>query len=630
MAKTIKSSSDESANCFNRLIEEKITEQMSARLSRRQFTKRVATGLAFGSVASHGLALAKLSAFDGNKVFPFSEIPHSFDDKLHVAEGFSANRLISWGDSFSDKKPMDVNNPSVETQNRNFGFNNDFIAYLPINGSSNHGVLCVNHEYAAPHMMFSGYSSKSEGWKKATANELSIMKKSVGLSVIEVKKISGDWQIVRDSQLNRRIDLDTPMQLRGPAAGHKRLQSKESLDGIDTFGTMGNCAGGKTPWQTILTAEENFDRYFSSDTVNPQEKANYSSYETVSKSDATFAKIDGRFDSENNPLGFNHFGWMVEVDPFKPATKPKKLTALGRFQHEGASIHAKTGQPIVVYMGDDGKHECLYKFVSKANYQGVKDTTLLDEGTLYVAQFVNKMTLKWIPLVAGQHGLTPANGFNTQADVLIETRRAAKIVGGTPMDRPEDVEVNPKTGRVYAMLTNNKKRVAVNHANPRLNNRFGHILEMIPPNGDHTAVRFDWNILIMAGNPKARHGATYHPSTNESGWFANPDNVAFDHKGGMWVATDGCEDFGFCDGLWQVETEGRYRGLARHFLSCPKGAELCGPEFTPDGNTLFVSIQHPGDSDGCSRSKPSSRWPHFDKDLPPLPSVVAITKSYNL
>jgi secreted PhoX family phosphatase len=262
---------------------------------------------------------------------------------------------------------------------------------------------------------------------------------------------------------------------------------------------------------------------------------------------------------------------------------------------------------------------------------------LLDAGTLHVARFDSDGTLGWLPLVHGQGPLTAANGFGSQADVLIETRRAADLLGATPMDRPEDVQPDPETGRVYVMLTNNDQRDRANAANPRLANAFGHVVEIAEEGGDFAAVRGTWEILLKCGDPSlAEVGATFSTETSVNGWFGMPDNCAVDAEGRLWVATDGNgpSETGRTDGLWAVDTDGPARGTSRLFYRVPVGAELCGPQPTPDLATFFVAVQHPGDGgedwDGHGRPSyfedPSTRWPDFDPAMPTRPAVVAITR----
>jgi hypothetical protein len=315
---------------------------------------------------------------------------------------------------------------------------------------------------------------------------------------------------------------------------------------------------------------------------------------------------------------------------------------MGRFKHEGAAgITNKDGR-YVIYQGDDERFDYVYKFVTDGKVDPgnrAANGDLLDAGTLYVARYDADGSGEWLALKQGQGPLTAANGFASQADVLIDARRAADLLGATKMDRPEDLKVNPATQRVYAILTNNTRRKPdqVNAANPRANNAFGHIIEMAPDGGDHASTKFTWEILVRCGDPSvAAVGATFSPATTKNGWFGSPDNCAIDAAGRLWVATDGNSDkaTGRSDGLWAFETAGELRATSKLFFRCPAGAELCGPMFTPDLETLFVAIQHPGDNGTAWKNfgrvstfdDPSTRWPDFKPGVPPRPSVVVITR----
>ena len=404
---------------------------------------------------------------------------------------------------------------------------------------------------------------------------------------------------------------------------------------------INNCAGGITPWGTWLTCEENFHGYFWGKLADDHPEArNYKRY-GVPGNGYNWGQYYERFDIAKEPNEANRYGWIVEIDPFDPTSTPKKRTALGRFKHEGAFVLVNKDGRIVVYSGDDERFDYVYKFVSARAYDPnnpAANRDLLDEGTLYVARYNADGTADWLPLVHGQGPLTAANGFNSQADVVIETRRAADLVGATKMDRPEDVEANLKSGKVYVILTNNTRRTAdqVDAANPRGDNKFGHIIEMTVPDGDYAATRNTWEVLLKCGDPSvAAVGSTFNAATSKDGWFGMPDNCAVDNEGRLWISTDGnsASKTGRTDGVWALETEGELRGTGKLFFRCPARAELCGPYFTPDDETFFVAVQHPGEGDEddpkaepATFENPATRWPDFEEGMPPRPSILAITK----
>ena len=298
-----------------------------------------------------------------------------------------------------------------------------------------------------------------------------------------------------------------------------------------------------------------------------------------------------RFDVSKEPLEPNRFGWVVEVDVEDPSFTPRKRTALGRFKHEGVENVVAPGGQVVLYLGDDERFDHVHRFATAGTY-GAEDRAasvdLLDEGTLYVARFEEDGTVEWMPLAHGRGPLTAENGFEGQADVLIETCRAADLLGATPMDRPEDIEPDPAPGCVHVMLTKDTRREEPNDANPRVENAFGHIVEIAEVGGDFAATTGTWEILAQCGDPSvAKVGATFSSETSEDGWFGMPDNCAVDAAGRLWIATDGNDaaSTGRTDGLWSLETEGR--GTSPLFYCVPVGAELCGPRPTLDMDDLL-------------------------------------------
>ncbi len=628
-----------------------IGDVIAARFHRRDLLKG-ALGVAAIAATVSPLAIAaagRAQAQNGTR-YRFEEVVADVDETHHVAAGHDADVLIRWGDPILPAAPVfDPMKQTAAAQKLQFGYNNDFLGYLPMPGAANpshHGLLVVNHEYTNEELMFPGVGAdqmaKQQNFAKMTKELVDIEMAAHGGAVIEIKRDDGKWQVAAGSKYARRIDADTAIEITGPAAGHERMKTKADPSGRRVKGMLNNCAGGLTPWGTWLSCEENFHGYFWGKVADDHPEAkNFKRY-GVAGNWYAWGKWYDRFDVTKEPNEANRFGWIVEIDPFDPTSTPRKRTALGRMKHEGAAGIVNRDGRYVVYSGDDERFDYVYKFVTRAAIDGsnrLANANLLDNGTLYVAKYNADGTGEWLPLVHGQGPLTAANGFGSQADVLIETRRAADLVGATKMDRPEDVEANPKTNKVYVILTNNsrRKQEQVDAANPRADNKFGHIIEMTPPDGDHGALGFTWEILVKCGDPAvAAVGASFSSATTKDGWFGMPDGIAVDGEGRLWIATDGNSDkaTGRSDGLWALETEGESRATSKLFFRCPAGAEMCGPAFTPDDETLFVAVQHPGD-DGpkwkafgrpSSFDDPSTRWPDFKPDMPPRPSVVAITR----
>lgn len=609
---------------------------VAARFGRRDLLKGLLGVAAIGAtLGPKALSAASTAASDR---FPFPELTAPADATMHVAAGHEAQVLIRWGDAVeAGAPPFDPLAQTAAAQARQFGYNNDFLGFVPDSADPDRGLLVVNHEYTNPELMFPGIGLQRgrNGFPDMTRERVDIEMAAHGGSVIGVARKGGRWAVVPVPEA-RRITANTPMVLSGPAAGDDLLKTAEDPEGRHVLGMINNCAGGITPWGTWLTCEENFNLYFTG-SLEGHPRAEALKRYGVPANFTAWGKFHDRFDISKVPNEPNRFGWVVEIDPRDPTSTPRKRTAMGRFKHEGAGNIVNGDGRFVVYQGDDQQMDYVYRFVTARPVDPLNraaNRDLLDEGTLSVAVFHADGSGEWRPLVHGQGPLTPQNGFASQAQVLVETRLAADALAATRMDRPEDVEVNPRTGRVYVMLTSNDKRQEdqVEPANPRAKNIFGHIIEIMPDGGDHAAPRFTWDILVKCGDPSvAEVGATFSSATSEHGWFGNPDNCAVDSEGRLWVATDGNSPgrTGRADGIWGVETEGQARGTARRFFSVPFGAEMCGPYFTPDDTTFFVAVQHPGESsDGkvSTFDAPSTRWPDFAPGMPPRPAVVAITK----
>lgn len=625
----------------------------SAAVSRRGVLAGSAGAVAlFGAFHADFAAAAPAGLAEGRRNRRGSRSPLNFDpiapvdytvDELNVPTGYAWKPIIRWGDSLFDDAPaFDANKQTAKAARRQFGYNNDYTEIQEIPGSNGRrAVMFVNHEYTNENIMF------PEDMPIETKRELGMI--NHGLTVVELqrKNPASPYSYVKGARLNRRIVIDDAYRMTGPAAGSDLLKTKADPSGTKVLGTLGNCSGGLTPWGTLLSGEENFHSYFVGEGTSAEDKRyGITSKETV----RGWEHSDPRFDTRNE--GFenetNRFGWIVEVDPFDPTSTPRKHTALGRFKHEGANVIVARDGHVVAYSGDDEKFDYLYKFVSKRKYRKNDrrhNMRLLEEGDLYVAKFSGNSpaaeidgtgtlptdgafdgTGRWLPLV--KDGQSMVEGMSVE-QVLVYTRLAADKLGATKMDRCEDVEPSLKTGRVYVACTNNSDRAkpgkaGVDEANPRSQNRDGHVVE-IDELGSQTSTRFAWNLLLVCGDP----------ATDENTYFAGyprehvspiscPDNLAFDSVGNLWISTDGAPDgIGYNDGLFRVTLEGRDRGRVDQFLSVPTEAETCGPIVRDKEQTVFVSVQHPGE-DGTFNEQ-HSQFPDYDKTVA-RPSVVQVYK----
>ncbi|MBA3415534.1 MAG: PhoX family phosphatase [Chloroflexia bacterium] len=570
-----------------------------------------------------------------------------------VAAGYAAAALLKWGDPiFADAPEFDPAAQTAASQAMQFGYNCDWIGFMPLpqgSTTSDHGLLVVNHEYTNPELMFPGYiipnpdyvAPSSPDEPSETPEFIAVTSQDIvdveleahGLSVVEIiRDGDGVWQVVRDSEYNRRITATTPTEVTGPAAGSDWMKTIADPTGLAVMGTLNNCAGGTTPWGTAISGEENFQQYFANLSLLAEDDPNFIDGDRFGineeASDRQWELFHDRFDLSKEPNEPYRFGWAVEFDPYDPTSTPKKRTALGRNKHEGHTsfVSPVTGQ-VAIYSGDDERFESAYKFVTAGAYNPddrAANMDLLDDGILYVAKYNDDGTGEWLPLVFGEGPLTEANGFVSQADVVTRARFAADALGATKMDRPEDFETNPVTGKVYLVCTNNSRRTLeeTNKANPRPENYTGHIIEMTETGGDHAATTFEWAMFILAGDPN--YGGTYYGGydTGLVSPFASPDNIAFDTAGNLWISTDGMPNsLPGNDGLFATPTEGEERGYTKQFFSSVPGAEVSGPIFNPDDTALFAAVQHPGE--GGTYDAPISQWPTGDG--PPRPSVVVIT-----
>lgn len=610
---------------------------------------------ATGGLAAAATAPARTAAGAGGPLAraPFAPVAPNRRDAVTTADGFDHGVVVRWGDPVVAGAPaFDVHQQTPEAAQQQFGYNCDYVGVLPLTRST--ALLVVNHEYTDENLMF-----PAETYSSADAKAIAMA--NHGMSVLKIKKgvVPGSW--LRERNLagcreNRRIHVGTEFAIVGPAAGDDRLKTAADPEGRLVLGTLNNCAGGTTPWGTVLSGEENFNQYFDkSGSLDARYTAQYARYGISGSGSRGWSEVDPRFDLTTEPHEPHRFGWIVEVDPYDPTSRPRKHTMLGRFKHEGANVVINKDGRAVAYMGDDERGDYLYKFVSAGTFddRGTerarrRNMRLLTRGTLYVAKLtgdgtgdgVSDGTGEWVPLCSDTESYV--EGMSVQ-DVLIFTRLAADQVAPTKMDRPEDVEPNPVTGKVYAALTNNSQRgttFPADEANPvtssqvRANpgaplttasgNRNGYVLELTPKRRDHAATAFTWNLFLVCGDPAAAETWFGGFPKEQVSPISCPDNVAFDSAGNLWISTDG-NALGGNDGIFRVPVEGDQRGRVQQFVTMPKGAEACGPLLTDGDRSLFFAVQHPGEIDGATFEAPASTWPHTD-DFP-RPSVAVAFKA---
>ncbi len=559
----------------------------------------------------------------------FEAVPPSSADALVVAKGYTAQVLIPWGTPLLSSGPAwknDASNTAAE-QAQQIGMNHDGMHFFPSDpgpAGSRSGLLVLNHEHIDQTLLF------SDGPTPMTPEKVRKGLAAHGVSVVAVSLVDGVWRAV-DSQLNRRITGATPVAFSGPVpSNHPALAANN-----EPMGTVNNCANGHTPWGTYLTCEENWDGYFGTEAsiaLTPAEKR----YGLKPEGAAGWHTADPRFDLNRNRNEPNRFGWVVEINPTAPESTPVKRTALGRIKHENAATVEGNDGRIVVYTGDDSDGEYLYKFVGLRPWRDhmAKGESPLDHGVLHVARFGDDGQGTWLPMVHGRGVLTRLKGWADQADVLLRTRQAADAVGATKLDRPEWVAVHPKSGEVFVTLTSGSN--GPNPVNPRKPNTYGHIVRLREANSDHGGDTFAWDIFALAGDPKYDEMV----KLDAGDIFGSPDGLVVDGDGRLWIATDVSNsslqraDRGYDRiGNNALLAADPATGDIRRFLVGPRGCEITGMTLTPDQETLFVNIQHPGEATNAigtptpANPRAVSNWPDFDPAGRPRSATVVIRRA---
>lgn len=637
---------------------------LQQRMQRRELLKGAAGIGAAGTVIG---SLGVTGCTDGGRpstALGFAAIPPSLEDYVTLPEGYAAHVVYALGDPLT-ADGAEYSNTGAETDfNERAGDHHDGMSYFPLpfdSENSSNGLLVLNHEnitqqYLHPNGPTPGQRPAQEVRKEISAH---------GVSVVEIIRDGQTADVVRDSLFNRRITPLTPMRLSGPVAGSEFVATAYDPNGLTSRGTLNNCANGFTPWGTYLTCEENWHGYFKTDEASPGreisrygvgDSSNYG-WETAAGApdeiESEFARWDLTPKAESPTQDYrneaNTFGWIVEIDPYDPSATPIKRTAMGRIRHEGC-IPSRTlpGQPLAFYMGDDNRGDYIYKFVTTQAFQpGVSNGSMLDQGTLYVARFDANGRGAWLPLTLDDPALAAA--FGSMAELLVNTRTAADIVGATPMDRPEWAAVNPRSGEVYMTLTNNKYRGVrddqpVDAANPRSydagegdpdldGNDNGHIIRWREDGDRADSTQFTWDILLFGARPDAPADVNVSGLTMDNA-LSSPDGLWFDYRrpgSPLWIETD--------DGAMRDLTnnqvlaavpghvgDGKVTAIGdqityvgaplgtdlRRFLVGPKGCEITGITMTPDARSLFINIQHPGENGTLDEFE--SYWPHPNND----------------
>jgi len=630
---------------------------LQRRLSRRQLIKG-SLGLAIGSLFAESAFAEEASQLASQKTaslfdtLKFKSIPASMlKDTVEVPQGYTAKVLYPWGEPIKAGVAgfkQDASNTAAE-QALQAGMHHDGMHFFPIDNNPNHGLLVMNHEYIDATLLHTdgGFKDNPDTYSKEKVDKEMA---AHGVSIIEIQKQGDQWTINKNSKYARRITTATPMQFTGVAGANDLLKTNADPSGMKPVGTNNNCANGFTPWGTYLTCEENFQIIFGGLDddleIDDSLRTLHKRYGIRDKSFYGWEKHHKRFSVKNEPNEPNRFGWIIEIDPFDPNSTPKKHTAMGRFRHENCANmigEKKAGHDdkIAFYSGDDSRFEYIYKFIPSKNYnpndqQANRD--LLESGILYVAKFNDDGSGQWLALIHGEKGLTAENGFANQAEIMIKTRLAAKIVGATPMDRPEWIAVNQQNKRMYCTLTNNSKREETSAVSPRKHNEHGHIISWKEEDNNPHALNFSWDVFLLAGDPSSQQQNLKGNIIGDI--FSSPDGLFIDPRGALWIQTD---ISGSTQNTGEYENFGNNQMLVadpvtkevRRFLTGPVGAEITGTTMTADMKSLFVNIQHPGDVPGGLKDtvkktpenpKAASSWPDGEAGGRPRSATIVVSK----
>ncbi|MBX3302545.1 MAG: PhoX family phosphatase [Nitrospira sp.] len=629
---------------------EHFREVVEARLSRRSVLTKglaAAAALSLGGVEAllrsvPASARGNVERGGGKSLLGFESVPAQVTDEVIVPKGYTAKVLTAWGDPVSNGPAFkqDASNSAAE-QALQVGMHHDGLVYFPLIGSQR-GLLVQNHEYTDDGLLFpDGVANWNEEKTKKSLN-------AHGVSVVEVRRTtSGEWLVQRPSHFGRRITGLTPIEIGGPAAGDPRFVTSEDSTGRRVLGTLNNCAMGFTPWGTYLACEENFNGYFRKN--GPQTPLERRYGITADGFGYLWHTTDKRFRVDEEPNEPNRFGWVVEIDPFKPHSTPVKRTALGRLKHEGAWVQVARDGRVVVYTGDDERNEYIYRYVSNLPWRVAQARGInpLDDGILYVAKFHENGAGEWLTLTPDNPRLA---GWSLN-DILINTRGAADAAGATMMDRPEWIDTFPKSLTAIATLTNNNRRGStppsvnnpdgstaagsarppVDAPNPRAINNYGHLIRWFYRQ-DWTEPTFGWDIFAFCGDP----ADPAHGSTIVGDKYGSPDGIYVDPSDRLWVQTDVSASTinsgsyaGFGNNVMlAVDPETRE---TRRFLVGPAGCEVTGVMVTPDERAMFVGIQHPGERPDDLPGDPAnpkqfSSWPDGPSGGRPRSACIVITK----